>query len=205
VSGDDLLIFDSCGSKRLLNAPTRVEPRPTVVSVANEKNRLLRHPDPPKEWFPQPPFPLASKPFATRDRPVTRVGPPIRASTTAKEVSPHQPRHGFANRFMRKSGHHVGALRGLMGHSRIDTTRLYTDEIELDELAAALDRAAAKRHAQASPDPTTLEAGLTDELERLRWRRRESNPRNVAVANRVGDRPPNDPSRRGRISSCLPP
>jgi hypothetical protein len=70
---------------------------------------------------------------------------------------------------MRKSGHHVGALRGLMGHSRIDTTRLYTDEIELDELAAALDRAAAKRHAQASPDPTTLEAGLTDELERLRW------------------------------------
>ena len=27
------------------------------------------------------------------------------------------------------------------------------------------------------PDPTTLETELTDELERLRWRRRESNPR----------------------------
>jgi site-specific recombinase XerD len=94
-----------------------------------------------------------------------------------REVSPHQLRHGFANRFMRESGRDVGALKGLMGHSRIDTTQLYTDDIELDELAAALDRAAAQRHAQASPDPTTLETELTDELERLRWRRRESNPR----------------------------
>ena len=92
-------------------------------------------------------------------------------------VSPHQLRHGFANRFMRESGRDVGALRGLMGHSRIDTTQLYTDEIELDELAAALDHAAANRYAQASPGPTTLETELTDELERLRWRRRESNPR----------------------------
>jgi hypothetical protein len=48
VSRDDFLIFDSCGSKRFLNAPTRMEPRPTVVSVANEKSRLLRHLDPPK-------------------------------------------------------------------------------------------------------------------------------------------------------------
>jgi hypothetical protein len=32
VSGDAFPIFDSCGSKRFLNAPTRVEPRPTVVS-----------------------------------------------------------------------------------------------------------------------------------------------------------------------------
>ena len=78
---------------------------------------------------------------------------------------------------MRESGRDVGALRGLMGHSRIDTTQLYTGEIELDELAAALDRGAANRVSQASPDPTTLETELTDELERLRWRRRESNPR----------------------------
>jgi hypothetical protein len=80
---------------------------------------------------------------------------------------------------MRESGRDVGALKSLMGHSRIDTTQLYTDEIELDELAAALDRAPARRHAQASPDPTTLETELTDELERLRWRRRESNPRKI--------------------------
>jgi hypothetical protein len=72
--------------------------------------------------------------------------------------------------------------QGLMGHSRIDTTQLYTDEIELDELAAALDDAAARRHAQASPDLTTLEAELTDELETLRWRRRESNPRKLSIA-----------------------
>jgi hypothetical protein len=64
-----------------------------------------------------------------------------------------------------------------MGHSRPDTTQAYTDEVDLDELADALDRAAASRHAQASPDPATLEAELTAELETLRWRRRESNPR----------------------------
>jgi hypothetical protein len=43
VCGDDLLIFDSCGSKRFLNTPTGVKPRPTVVAVANEESRLLRH------------------------------------------------------------------------------------------------------------------------------------------------------------------
>jgi site-specific recombinase XerC len=67
---------------------------------------------------------------------------------------------------MRESCREVGALKRLMGHSHIDTTQLYTDEIEPDELAAALDRAAAQRHAQASPDPTTLETELTDELEK---------------------------------------
>jgi hypothetical protein len=43
-----------------------------------------------------------------------------------------------------------------MGHSRPDTTQAYTDEVDLDELADALDRAAASRHAQASPDLTML-------------------------------------------------
>jgi hypothetical protein len=52
VCGDDLLIIDSCCSKRLLNATTRVEPRPTVVSVANVKSRLIRHRHPLKSWFP---------------------------------------------------------------------------------------------------------------------------------------------------------
>jgi hypothetical protein len=51
------------------------------------------------------------------------------------------------------------------------------DEVGLDELAEALDRAAAKRHAQASPDLTTLESEVSTSLERLEWRRRESNPR----------------------------
>jgi integrase/recombinase XerD len=94
-----------------------------------------------------------------------------------RRLSPHQLRHGFANRFLRESGRDFVALQGLMGHSRPDTTQAYTDEVELDELAEALDRAAASRHAQASPDLTTLEDEVSDELETLRWRRRESNPR----------------------------
>jgi hypothetical protein len=101
----------------------------------------------------------------------------ICARAGVRRLSPHQLRHGFANRFLRESGRDFVALQKLMGHSRPDTTQQYTDDVELDELAAALERAAANRHAQASPDPTTLETELTDELERLRWRRRESNPR----------------------------
>ena len=94
-----------------------------------------------------------------------------------RELSPHQLRHGFANRFMRESGRDVTALKGLMGHSRIDTTQAYTDEIELDELARALERALFARSAQASPDLATLETEIAKGLETLEWRRRESNPR----------------------------
>ena len=72
-------------------------------------------------------------------------------------LSPQQLRHGFANRFLRESGRDVGALRPLLGHRRIDTTQLYTDEIELDELKAALDAAYFAREGQASPDWTTLD------------------------------------------------
>jgi integrase/recombinase XerC len=75
-------------------------------------------------------------------------------------LSPHQLRHGFANRFLRESGRDVGALRPLLGHSRIDTTQLYTDEIELDELKAALDTAYFAREGQASPDWATLDLSI---------------------------------------------
>jgi integrase/recombinase XerD len=92
-------------------------------------------------------------------------------------LSPHQLRHGFANRFLRESGRDVVALQALMGHSRPDTTQQYTDEVELDELADALARAAEVRMSQASPELTTLEGEFADELQTLRWRRRESNPR----------------------------
>src|SRR5205814_4242480 len=86
-----------------------------------------------------------------------------------RPLSPHQLRHGFANRFLRESGRDFVALQALMGHSRPDTTQQYTDEIELDELAEALDRAAATRHAQASPDLTALESEGTAALETLEW------------------------------------
>jgi integrase/recombinase XerC len=73
-----------------------------------------------------------------------------------RELTPHQLRHGFANRFLRESRRDVGATRPLLGHSRIDTTQLHTDEIELDELSQALEDAYSRRNAQASPDLATL-------------------------------------------------
>ena len=83
-------------------------------------------------------------------------------------LSPHQLRHGFANRFLRESARDVAVLRRLLGHSRIDTTQLYTDEIELDEMAQALEEALLARNAQASPDLATLvQRGLNVPLSRL--------------------------------------
>jgi integrase/recombinase XerD len=80
----------------------------------------------------------------------------------------HQLRHGFANRFLRESGRDVAALRALLGHSRIDTTQLYTDEIELDELARSLAEALRYRELQASSDWATLdEASLKFPRNRL--------------------------------------
>ena len=64
-------------------------------------------------------------------------------------------RHGFANRFLRESGRDVAALRGILGHSRIDTTQLYTDDLDADELANALAQAVEVRELQASSEPTT--------------------------------------------------
>jgi hypothetical protein len=69
-----------------------------------------------------------------------------------------------------------------MGHVHPDTTQQYTDEVKLDELAEALARAAETRDAQASPDLATLQDEVSDELETLRWRRRESNPRDIPSA-----------------------
>jgi integrase len=94
-----------------------------------------------------------------------------------RELSPHQLRHGFANRFLRESDKDLVALQALMGHSRPDTTQLYTDEIQLDELAQSLARALLARNAQASPDLATLESDVAAALQSLEWRRRESNPR----------------------------
>ena len=42
-----------------------------------------------------------------------------------------------------------------MGHSQLETTRSYLDEIGIDDLADALGRAAAARKAQASADQET--------------------------------------------------
>jgi integrase/recombinase XerD len=66
-----------------------------------------------------------------------------------RSLSPHQLRHGFANRFLRESGRDVVALQALMGHRHPDTTQQYTDEVRLDELADALAQACESRNAQA--------------------------------------------------------
>ncbi len=92
-------------------------------------------------------------------------------------LSPHQLRHGFANRFIRESGRDFVALQRLMGHSRPDTTQGYTDDIDLDALADALAYAAEQRHAQASSELETEQLGAPEGPESLSWRRRESNPR----------------------------
>jgi hypothetical protein len=96
-------------------------------------------------------------------------------------VHPAPAASWLANRFLREIGRDV-ALRPLLGHSRIDTTQLYTDEIEVDELAAALAQAFEARNAQTSPDLATLEAAVAAALQDLQWRRRESNPRKISIA-----------------------
>ncbi len=77
-----------------------------------------------------------------------------------RDLSPHQLRHGFANRFLRESGRDFIALQKLMGHARPDTSHLYTDEMDMDELRDALERAAAFRRAQASSELATLRKNL---------------------------------------------
>ena len=94
-----------------------------------------------------------------------------------RPLSPHQLRHGFANRFIRESGRDFIALQRLMGHSRPDTTQAYTDDLELDDLADVLAQVAEDRHAQASPELATEQDEAPEGLESLLWRRRESNPR----------------------------
>jgi integrase/recombinase XerC len=56
-------------------------------------------------------------------------------------VTPHGLRHGFATRFLRESGRDLVSLQALMGHARPDTTKAYTNELDVEELEAALDRA----------------------------------------------------------------
>ena len=93
------------------------------------------------------------------------------------ELSPHPLRHGFANRFLRESDKDLVTPQALLGHSRPDTTQGYTDELDLTEIAQALDRAAEARHAQASPELATANAAGLGGPETQEWRRRESNPR----------------------------
>ena len=101
----------------------------------------------------------------------------VSARAEVTSLSPHPLRHGFANRFLRESDRDIFALRGLMGHAQLETSRAYLDEIGIDDLADALAVAAERRHAQASSELETERDGAPQGPETLEWRRRESNPR----------------------------
>jgi len=61
-----------------------------------------------------------------------------------RPLGPHALRHGFSTDFLRSGGTR-DELKGLLGHSRIDTTELYTDELKREELDDALARVDASR------------------------------------------------------------
>src|SRR5689334_4667014 len=78
---------------------------------------------------------LAGEEVLMRELEIEHAKIGARSAGGIRELSPHQLRHGFGNRFLRESGRDIAALKALLGHSRIDTTELYVDDIEVDELA----------------------------------------------------------------------
>jgi integrase/recombinase XerD len=64
-----------------------------------------------------------------------------RRAGIAKPLSPHSLRHSYAVRHLRAGGN-VESLRRILGHSRLETTRLYLDHLELSELLAPVGRPA---------------------------------------------------------------
>lgn len=84
------------------------------------------------------------------------------ARAGVQPFGPHALRHGFANRFLHDSRRDVVALQGLLGHANIETTRSYYDEIQLEELAKALEDAFGHRVTSVDPagDTGTGESAL---------------------------------------------
>ena len=107
-----------------------------------------------------------------------------------ESLSPHPLRRGYANRFLQESERDMYALRDLMGHARIETTQLYTEDLTLDALHETLDQIAARRATQASPKQATDEDETPDDPEVQKWRRRESNPRPRSHRQGVYERSP---------------
>ena len=110
----------------------------------------------------------------------------------------------FRKPVLRESERDVFALRGLMGHSQLETTRTYLDEIGIDDLADALARAASARQAQASADEETERFEAPKGLESQEWRRRESNPRPRSYRTNVYERSPRLDLARRPEADALP-
>jgi hypothetical protein len=62
-----------------------------------------------------------------------------------RPFGPHALRHGFATRFLRESERDVVSLQRLLGHSKIEMTLMYVDELRVEELAEVLERIAERR------------------------------------------------------------
>jgi integrase len=62
-----------------------------------------------------------------------------------RPLGPHALRHGFATRFLRDSDRDVMTLQKLLGHSKLETTRGYVRDLEIEDVEEALRRAAERR------------------------------------------------------------
>lgn len=79
-----------------------------------------------------------------------------------RPLGPHALRHAFATGFLRDSGRDIVSLQRLLGHARIETTKGYVNELELEELEVALERASDARTSVAQEgDGPTLDEGLS--------------------------------------------
>jgi integrase len=104
---------DVLGELRASFDELRPEPADHVFSVevevwVNERERVRRRKDPKKP---------------ASEQALWRLTRRICERAGVRLLSPHQLRHGFANRFIRESHRDFVALQRLMGHSRPDTTR----------------------------------------------------------------------------------
>ena len=78
-----------------------------------------------------------------------------------RRLGPHQLRRGFANQFLRETRDRFGVadthtLQLLMGHSRIDTTEQYLEDLKAEDAAEVLRRLRAKDVSQSQGSEPTL-------------------------------------------------
>lgn len=78
------------------------------------------------------------------------------ARAGVKPFGPHALRHAFATEFLRDSERDVMSLQKLMGHTRLETTRAYVDDLEIEELEDALRRASDRRRGTSPGDATSV-------------------------------------------------
>ena len=81
------------------------------------------------------------------------------ARAGVRRLTAHSLRHGFGTRLLRESGHDIVAVKTALGHSSVETTEQYLDDLRADELAAVLEAAYGRRQAQASSERETADEG----------------------------------------------